>query len=177
MQKMGEEYTQLVKRCRKHDERAMRALYEEMAPMAMGVCMRYSRCREDAQDLMQDGFVKVFEKLGSLKEPEKVGAWIHQIMVNVCIDAFYSRKELRYLDDTMEEPVTLPLDPFAMDEIVAALQTLPPHQRAVFNLIEVEGYSCEEVAQQLRQTSSAIRATLCRAKAALRDRLTVKVNR
>ncbi len=171
MKKMSEEYTQLVKKCRKHDERAMRALYEEMAPMAMGVCMRYSRSREEAQDLMQDGFVKVFEKLGSLKDPEKVGAWIHQIMVNVCIDSFHSRKELRYLDDSDVEPVTLPLDPFAMAEIVAAIQQLPPHQRAVFNLVEIEGYSCEETAQKLRQKASAVRATLCRAKAALREML------
>lgn len=171
MQIMSDEYTQLVKRCRKRDERAMRALYEEMAPMAMGVCMRYSRSREEAQDLMQDGFIKVFEKLGSLKEPEKVGAWIHQIMVNVCIDSFHSRKELRYLDDIEAEPVTLPLDPFAMDEIVAAIQKLPLHQRAVFNLVEVEGFSCEESAQKLGQKASAVRATLCRAKAALREML------
>lgn len=171
MQKMSDEYTQLVKRCRKRDERAMRALYEEMAPMAMGVCMRYSRCREEAQDLMQDGFIKVFEKLGTLKDPERVGAWIHQIMMNVCIDSFHSRKELRYLDDIEAEPVTLPLDPFAMDEIVAAIQKLPLHQRAVFNLVEVEGFSCEESARKLGQKASAVRATLCRAKAALREML------
>lgn len=142
--------------------------------MAMGVCMRYSRSREEAQDLMQDGFIKVFEKLGTLKEPERVGAWIHQIMVNVCIDSFHRRKEFRFLDDTMEEPVTLPLDPFAMDEIVAAIQELPPHQQAVFNLVEVEGYSCEEAARRLRQTASAVRATLCRAKAALREKLKIE---
>lgn len=168
---MSDEYTQLVKRCRNHDERAMRALYEEMAPMAMGVCMRYSHDRNQAQDLMQDGFVKVFEKLGSLKDPEKVGAWIHQIMVNVCVDYFHSRKELRYLDDIEAEPVTLPLDPFGMDEIVFAIQKLPPHQRAIFNLVEVEGYSCEESAKRLGQKASAIRATLCRAKAQLREML------
>lgn len=168
---MSGEYTQLVKRCRKHDERAMRALYEEMAPMAMGVCMRYSRSREEAQDLMQDGFVKVFEKLGSLKEPERVGAWVHQIMVNVCIDHFHSRKEMRYLDDVDVEPVTLPLDPFTMGEIVAAVQQLPPHQRAVFNLVEMEGYSCEEAARRLGQSASGVRATLSRAKATLRETL------
>jgi RNA polymerase sigma-70 factor (ECF subfamily) len=173
---MSEKYTQLLKRCRKHDERAMRALYEEMAPMAMGVCMRYSHNREEAQDLMQDGFVKVFEKLDSLKDPERVGAWIHQIMVNVCIDSFHSRKELRFLDDMVVEPVTLPLDPFGMEAIVAAMQKLPPHQQVVFNLVEVEGYSCEEVAQRLGQSASGVRATLSRAKAALREELIDKNN-
>lgn len=168
---MSDEYTQLVKRCRKHDERAMRALYEEMAPMAMGVCMRYSHSREEAQDLMQDGFLKVFEKLGTLKNPERVGAWIYQIMVNVCIDDYARRKELRYLDDTAVEPVTLPLDPFTMGEIVAAVQQLPPHQRTAFNLVEVEGYSCEEAAQRLKLTASGVRASLSRAKAALREKL------
>lgn len=171
---MSDKYTQLVKRCRKRDERAMRELYEEMAPMAMGVCMRYARSREEAQDLMQEGFIKVFEHLGRLKEEEKLGAWIHKIMVNTCIDFYYSRKELRLLDDVTVEPVTLPLDPFGMEEIVAAIQQLPPHQRAVFNLVEVEGYSCEEVAQRLRQTASGVRATLCRAKATLREELKSK---
>ena len=166
---MSDDYTQLVKRCCKRDERAMRTLYDRMAPMAMGVCMRYARNREEAQDLMQDGFVKVFEHLGSLKSPERVGAWIHQIMVNVCIDYYYSRRELRFLDDSDVEPVTMPLDPFTMDEIVAAIQKLLPYQRTVFNLVEVEGYSCEDAAKRLGHSSSGIRATLCRAKAALRE--------
>lgn len=173
MQKMSDSYTQLVKKCLKHDERAMRTLYEEMAPMAMGVCMRYARCREEAQDLMQDGFIKVFERLSSLKEPEKVGAWIYQIMVHTCIDSFYSRKELRLLDDVEEEPVTLPLDPFGMQEIVAAIQQLPDNFRTVFNLVEVEGYSSEEVAQRLKKSASGVRATLCRAKVMLREKLGV----
>lgn len=168
---MSEDYTQLVMRCRKRDERAMRTLYEEMAPMAMGVCMRYARDREQAQDLLHDGFVKVFEHLDRLKEPEKVGAWIHQIMVNVCVDYYHSRKELRLLDDLAVEPVTLPLDPFGMDEIVAAIQKLLPHQRTVFNLVEVEGYSCEEAAKRLGVSASGLRAALSRAKAVLREEL------
>ena len=166
---MSDDYTQLVKRCRKHDERAMRELYEEMAPMAMGVCMRYSRSREQAQDLMQDGFLRVFEKLRTLKEPEKVGAWIYQIMVNVCMDYLKSLRPMQSLDDAVGEAVTLPLDPFGMAEIVEAMQQLPPHQRMVFNLVEVEGYSCEETAQSLGLSPSGVRATLSRAKAQLRE--------
>lgn len=168
---MRDDYTQLVKRCRKHDEKAMRELYDEMAPMAMGVCMRYCRSHEEAQDLFQEGFLKVFEHIDSLREPRSVGAWIYHIMVNVCVEYHRSRKEMRNVELAEHETVTLPLDPFGMEEIVKALQQLPPQQQTVFNLVEVEGYSYEEVSERLSITVSSARSTLCRAKAMLRERL------
>ena len=139
--------------------------------MAMGVCMRYSHNREQAQDLMQDGFIKVFEKLGTLKNPEKIGAWIYQIMVNVCVDYCKTLRPVQLLDDTVVEAVSQPLDPFSMSEIVEAMQHLPSHQRIIFNLVEVEGYRCEEVAQRLGLSASGVRAALSRAKASLRETL------
>ena len=99
---MSEEYTQLVKRCRKHDERAMRALYEEMAPMAMGVCMRYSHNRETAQDLMQEGYIKVYEGLKKVREPEKVMSWVYHVMVNECINYCRRAKPTEYLEDAKD---------------------------------------------------------------------------
>ena len=165
---MSDDYTQIVEGCRRRDAKAQRALYDTMAPMAMGVCMRYARNREEAQDWMQDGFIKVYEKLGSLREPAKLGAWVYQIMVNVCINHYHRAKHAVEVDDDPTLAVTMPLDPFAAEEIVAALQQLTAPQRTVFNMVEVEGYSCVEVAQELKQEPSSIRSTLCRAKAQLR---------
>ena len=66
---MSNEYTRMVEGCRRRDAKAQRALYDAMAPMAMGVCMRYARDREQAMDILQDGFIKVYENISKLLEP------------------------------------------------------------------------------------------------------------
>ena len=169
---MSNEYTRMVEGCRRRDAKAQRALYDAMAPMAMGVCMRYARDREQAQDLLQDGFIKVYENLSKLREPEKLGAWVYHIMINVCINHCRAAKPQTYIEDCAADAVTLPLDPFAAEEIVKALQQLSAPLRTVFNLVEVEGYSIEEVAQELKMQPSSVRSALCRAKAQLRTYLT-----
>ena len=165
---MEEKYTQLVEDCRQHDSRAMRRLYEATAPMAMGVCMRYCRNRETAQDVMQNGYVKVYENLWRLREPEKLMAWVYQVMMNECINHCKSRKEAVCLDDMQYEPSTPPLDPFAAEEVVEALQRLTSQQRMVFNLLEVEGMTPEEAAQQMKTTVGNVRTHFTRACKALR---------
>lgn len=169
---MTEDYAQMVEGCRRGDRRAQKALYEAFAPMAMGVCMRFATDRDAAQDLMQDGFVKVFEHIGKLREPKSLGAWVHRTMVNVCLRDYQRRKrEVTDCDETADVAVA-PLDPFGAQQIVWALQQLPPAQRTAFNLIEIEGYTYTEVAQQMRCTEVNLRALVCRAKAEMRRLIT-----
>lgn len=169
---MEPDLTQIVEGCRRGDPRSQRALYDAMAPMAMGVCMRFAADRDTAQDLMQDGFIKVFESISRLRNPESLGPWVYQIMVNRCINHTKRQRPMASLDDNIPPPVALPLDPFADQEIVLALQQLPPQQRLVFNLIEVEDRPYDEVAATLRCSEVNLRALLSRAKARLRDILT-----
>ena len=93
-------------------------------------------------------------------------------MINVCINHCRAAKPQTYIEDCAADAVTLPLDPFAAEEIVKALHQLSAPLRTVFNLIEVEGYSFEEVAQELKMQPSSVRSALCRAKAQLRTYLT-----
>ncbi len=165
-------YTQLVEDCRRRDRKAMRRLYETTAPMAMGVCMRYCGDRDEAQDVMQDGYIKVFEGLGRLKEPERLMAWVYKLMVNACLNHLRYRKETVGLEEMEEEPAVLPADPFAHDELVAAVQELPARHRAVFNLIEVEGLTAEEAAQRLKTGVKNVRVLYSRACNELKDILT-----
>ena len=169
---MEPDLTQIVEGCRRGDPRSQRALYDALAPMALGVCMRYTRDRYTAQDLMQDGFIKVFENISRLRKPESLGAWVYQVMVNRCINHCKQQRPVASLDDNVPPPVSLPLDPFADQEIVLALQQLPPQQRLVFNLIEVEDRPYDEVAATLRCSEVNLRALLSRAKARLRNILT-----
>jgi len=169
---MEPDLTQIVEGCRRRDPRSQRALYDALAPMAMGVCMRYTHDRHTAQDLMQDGFLKVFENISRLRQPERVGAWVYQVMVNRGINHLKQHRPMQSLDDNVPPPIALPLDPFADEEIVLALQQLPPQQRLVFNLIEVEDCSYEEVAARLHCSEVNLRALLSRAKTRLRELLT-----
>lgn len=164
---------QIVRGCRRNDRRAQKALYDGMAPLAMGVCMRFASCRDEAQDLMQDGFVKVFERIRSLKEPQRLQSWVYSIMLNTCIDSHRRRQQFVSLDDNQElAPAILDLDPYADEEIVAAMQRLTAFQRAAFNMAEVEGYTSEEIAQRLGSNVMSVRATVSKAKKTLREILT-----
>ncbi|MBP3762573.1 MAG: sigma-70 family RNA polymerase sigma factor [Bacteroidales bacterium] len=166
---MEPDYTQLVEGCRRGDPHAQRALYDALSPMALGVCMRYARDRHTAQDLLQDGFIKVFENIGRLKKPESVGAWVYKVMVNRCVNHCKRHRSPLPLDEVADTPVSLPLDPFALEEVVGALQQLPPQQRTVFNLVEVEDYSYSEVAARLQCSEHTVRANLSRAKSRLKE--------
>jgi len=169
---MSIDYAQIVEGCRRRDPKFQRALYDATCRMALGVCRRYSRDRDEAQDQMQDAYIKVYEKIGSLREPDKLMSWVYNIMVNTCLDRHRNEHEVLPIDQTQLQAVTLDLDPYAVEEIIAALQKLPPLQRKVFNLCEVEGYSLDEVAARLDSNNLAVRVNLCRAKERLRKLLT-----
>ncbi|MBR1550183.1 MAG: sigma-70 family RNA polymerase sigma factor [Bacteroidales bacterium] len=160
---MEEMYTQMVKDCRRRDREAMRRLYETTAPMALGVCMRYCHNRETAQDLMQEGYIKVFEHIGRLREPEKLMAWVRQLMVNECLNHLRSHKETVSLEELDEEPAVPPADPFTVEEVVRALQGLPERQRMVFNLLEVEGVAPKKVARRLKTNEQNVKVLFSRA--------------
>jgi RNA polymerase sigma-70 factor (ECF subfamily) len=168
---MNDDFAHIINGCRRRDPRAQRELYDRLAPMAMGVCMRYTHSRDDAQDLVQDTFVKVFENLHKLKKNESVGAWAYQICVNICIKHVGRKLKTMRLDDAGIEPVIFQLDPFTVDEVVEAMQKLPPMQRLAFNMVEIEGYPQEEAARKMKITHSSLRSNLSRAKQRLRELL------
>lgn len=169
MDSMG--YAEMVEGCRRHDGAAQRALYDATAPMAMGVCMRYAASREEAQDMLQDGYVKVFERVGQLKDSKRLMSWVYSVMVNNAIQTCRHNRFERLASDM--EPLTKPLDlePYLMQDIVAAMQQLSPRERLVFNLFTVEGYSVDEVAKRTRTTNVAVRVMLSRAREKMREAL------
>lgn len=167
------DYAQMVEGCRKRDARAQRALYDAMAPMAMGVCIRYARDREEARDYMQDGFVKVFEKVGRLKNSETLRSWVYKTMLNTCIDHCRLRREVEPIGNYDVNAVET--DPYTMEVIVLAMQKLPKTHRTVFNLCDIEGYKLEEVAKELKSNYKTVKVTLSRARKMMRELLEGKV--
>ncbi len=168
---MSMNYAQMVEGCRHRNANAQRALYEELAPMAMGVCYRYTADRDEAQDLLQDGFIKIFERIGTLRDPQKLRSWTYNIMVNTCIQ-YYRRSRhtiLQPMDDIVDDDGSEM--PYTMDDIVKAMSTISPAQRMAFNLCCIEELPMDEVANRMNCNELAVRVALCKARKRMRQYL------
>lgn len=163
---------ELVRGCQRHNPEAQRQLYEEFASMMLGVCSRYTSSRQEAQDLLHDGFVKVFENIGRLTTPHALEDWIYHIMINVSVN--YARRHsnrLLPLPDDLDQLGSVDMSPLTAEEITNAISQLPDPYRLVFNLREVEGEEFATIAQQLNVAEPSVRSILSRAKKLLRDQL------
>ena len=133
--------------------------------------MRFASDRDEAQDMVQDVLVKVFERVGSLKEGDNLGAWVYRIVMNTCLDRLRRRGRTVSMEESGIEVPAVETDPFTMEEVVKAVQQLPPLMRAVFNLCDVEGYTLDEAAQHLKSNNQAVRVALHRARGRLKELL------
>lgn len=157
---------------------AQEQLYQQYYGKMMGICLRYAGSRDEALDLLHEGFIKVFQNIARFKPGTSLPAWIRTIMVNTCID--YYRKTIRRRTEDITEAHTLSNDdPDALSqlteqEILAAVHELSPAYRAVFNLYVVEGYSHKEIADALQITESTSRSNLVKARIKLKEFFTAR---
>ena len=163
----------LIEACAANERWAQKELYEKFYPKMMGVCMRYAKNRNDALDILHDGFIKVFKNISKYKPGTSLSAWIHRIMVNSSID-FYRKSVRRRTEDldTVYDVKITDADAVAQcgeKEILAAVQRLSPAYRSVFNLYIVEGFSHKEIAQKLDITESTSRSNLVKARSKLKQ--------
>lgn len=175
--------TDVVEGCIRGKEAAMKTFYERFYGYAMAVCMAYSNNREDALEILNDGFLKAFKGLKELKNKEAVTPWLRQIMVHTALD--YFRRNQRQKREVSAETVAHYLsEPYqneegilaqlSAEEILNHLQQLPPAPRMVFGLYVLEGYSHQEIAHQLKIAESSSRSYLNEANKRLRKLLTVQ---
>lgn len=163
---------ELIKGCLLKDERCQEYLYKTYYPDMLRVCMRYS---DEAMDILNRGFLKVFENIASFKGDGPLGAWIRRIMVNTAID--YYRRQMQIVPaDTNITDVQIEIDPdiygkIDVQEILLLLKSLPQHQQMVFNLYAVEGYTHTEIGQLLQISESTSRWHLMEARKLLRQKL------
>ena len=168
----------LITACANRERWAQQKLYEQHYSQMMGVCLRYSNNREDAQDILHEGFIKVFKNISKYQPGTSLSAWIRRIMVNTSID-FY-RKAIRRRTEDLDQAYQVSCnDADAVSvcgekEILSAIQTLSPGYRTVFNLYVIEGYSHREIAQQLEITESTSRSNLVKARTKLKGILAAK---
>jgi RNA polymerase sigma factor (sigma-70 family) len=142
---------------------------------AMGVCLRYSRSADEAVEILNDGFIKIFSKLSLYSRGLSFKGWLRKIMINSAID-YFRRNERHYhsmdishvQDESLSENA---LDKLSAEEIISLIQRLPPSYRMVFNLYAIEGYHHEEIANQLNITIGTSKSNLAIARNKLQKML------
>jgi len=168
--------TTLVKECAKGSSRAQRALFDKFAPKMLSVCMRYVRNMEEAEDALQDGFVKIFQKIGEFKMEGSLEGWVRRIMVNTALDSLRKNKKLMgdmQLDDVSYKLAFEDHGFGDMDtaHLLKMIDNLPDGYRVVFNMFAIEGYSHKEIADTLGVTENTSKSQYSRARAFLRNQL------
>lgn len=168
---------QLLKDCLDGNRQAQKRLYELYTRKMFGVCLRYASDKSMAEDFLQEGFIRVFTKLGSYKSQGSFEGWIRRIMVNTSLEMLRKRDILRYsieLDTSLpssdaDEGVPEQVDPAVL---MAHIREMPPGYRAVFNLFAVEEISHREISQLLGISEGTSKSQFARARVWLKKRLT-----
>lgn len=163
----------IISACRKGDFDAQNKLYEHFYGYAMGIALRYCNNREDAMEIINDGFLNIFLQLKRGKKIRAFKPWLRKIIINTAIDAFRKKKgKVQTLDvayAAYETDSYSIIDELAEEEIIKLIQKLSPAYRMIFNLYVIEGYRHKEIAQKLKIEISTSKANLTKAKARLRQ--------
>ncbi|MTI22350.1 sigma-70 family RNA polymerase sigma factor [Fulvivirga sp. RKSG066] len=165
----------LIYKCRKKNGKAQKELYEKYAPKMLGVCIRYVKDADQAEDIMIAAFVKIFEKIDQFKSEGSFEGWIRRIMVNESL-TFIRRNKGMYLEVDIEaadrEPDYNTLsDHLETEDLLKMIHSLPTGYQTVFNLYAIEGYSHKEIAQQLNISENTSKSQLSRARSLLQKQL------
>ncbi len=156
----------------KGDRKAQLMLYEQFADAMMAVCYRYTKSRQDAEDVLQEGFVKVFTRMHQFKFDGELAGWIRRIMVNTAIN--YLKKnskyqsEMAFTDDVMH-PVSTDEPEVRMNakELALLIRQLPTGYQTIFNMYAVEGFSHGEIAEMMGINEGTSRSQYSRARSLL----------
>ena len=163
----------------KNNAAAQEALYNRFSPRMLGVCYRFAKNREDAEDMLQDGFIKVFTQLHQYRNEGALEGWIRRIVVHTCINILKKNKKFADSVDIIHANsihVKEDMIPSIMQakQVVECIRLLPLGYRTVLNLYAIEGYSHKEIANMLEIEESTSRSQYTRAKAMLEDVLVKK---
>lgn len=167
---------ELIKKCLNNDSKALNRLYDLYAPKMFGVCLRYAKNQMEAEDILQEGFIKIFSNLHRFKFEGSFEGWIRRTFVNTAINHYKKNlKHARELDIEDVETENLKgekvLDKLSADEILSVVQKLPEGYRVVFNLNVIEGYTHKMIGEMLSISENTSKSQLLRAKRLLREKI------
>lgn len=165
----------LVKECLKGKRKAHSELYSLYKDKMYGVCLRYASSEAEASDMLQEGFIKVFEGLHQFKQNSPLFYWIKRVVINAALGQIRKNKNRTEreepLDDNVSEVRIEPEDTEGTDELLWMIQKLPTEYRTVFNLYTIEGYAHKEIAEMLHISEANSKVRLMRGRQILQQQL------
>jgi len=165
----------LIKGCISGDRRMQELLYKKFSPKMYAICLRYAGNNYDAQDLLQEGFIKVYKNLEKFRNEGSFEGWMRRVFVNTSIEHFRRKVNLNSITENeekgIEDSTWNVLDSLAERDIIQLIQELSPGYRTVFNLYVVEGYSHKEIGDILGISEGTSKSQLARAKMILQKKV------
>lgn len=165
----------LIKECASGNVRAQEKLYRTFAPKMFGVCLRYAKDRTEAEDNLQDGFVKVFENIRNFRHEGSFEGWMRRIMVNVSLGKFRKQNLLHPVEDIGQyEEAQVSEDVFARmgaDDLMELIQQLPPRYRMVFNMYVLDGLNHQQISEEMNISVGTSKSNLARARDLLKRKV------
>ena len=165
----------LINGSAKGDRKAQQALYESFAKRMYVICLRYSKSDLEAEDILQESFIKVFKSIANFRGESSLYYWIKRIVVNTALNYqrsklyMYPMVDVDNLNDQVEKETIL--SGMQMQDLLALIQQLPTGCQVIFNLYAVEGYQHKEIAEMLKITEGTSKSQYARARQLLREKL------
>lgn len=167
---------ELIRACLKNKRPAQQELFTRFSYMVKGICLRYSRDADEAEDLLQESFIRIFTKLDTFTDKGPLGAWIRKITVNTALEIYRKHSTMqRHLTIVKAESDPNPktsdsaIEQLQLEDLLLKIQQLPNGYRTIFNLYAIEGYNHPEIAQMLDISEGTSKSQYSRARTLLRE--------
>lgn len=166
---------EIINRCSRGDREAQSLLYRRFAGKMFSVCKRYSKNDAEAEDNLQDGFIKIFSRIKQYSFSGSFEGWMRRVIVNSIFEKYRKKKNVHAVEDiSVHEKEELRNDivgKMSADDLMRLIQELPPRYRMAFNLYAIEGYSHKEIAQAMGISEGTSKSNLSRARAILQKKV------
>jgi len=165
----------IIEGCKKGKGRYQEELYRMLAPKMYGLCLKYANDKDDAKDIMQDAFIKVFQKIDQFGDKGSFEGWVRRIMINTALEKYRSQVMVYSLDERMpfsdEGVSSTVIDELSAEDLLGLVRQLTPKYRMVFNLYAIEGYNHKEIGEMLGISEGTSKSNLSRARIILQEKV------
>lgn len=170
---------ELVHNCKQGNRAAQAQLYRQYSAVLYGICLKYSRNKTEAEDNLHDSFMTIYEKITQYSAKGSFEGWIKRITVNTVMQKYRKQKHLKIVSENTEEQieVTTEQEDIGLQTLLTCIQELPNKYRLTFNMYVLDGYSHQQIAQELGTSEGTSKSNLSRARVLLKTKIEAAQNK
>jgi len=172
-----EEIAEIIKGCKAGKRKSQELLYNRYSAKMYGICLQYTKNTTEAEDVLQDGFIKIFQSIKQFRGEGSLEGWMRKVIINIALQKFRKQNLLFPVSDIFETAGDLNYDNLISDlssaDLLKIIQDLPPRYRLVFNLYAIEGYKHKEIAEKLGIETGTSKSNLARARSILQKKVNI----